>query len=80
MATRVVIPSLGIDLPIVSRDLAVPNQGPDVYPPCDVAVYHTSFQQPGQPGTAYLYAHARDGMFLPLLNASLRAKRGIADR
>ena len=72
VATRIVIPSEGIDLPIVSRDLRVPNQGPDRYPPCDVAVYHTAFQQPGQDGSAYIYAHARDGMFLPLLDAAER--------
>ena len=66
------IPSLEIDLPIVSRDLPVPNQGPSQYPPCDVAIYHPAFVQPGEPGTTYLYAHARDGMFLPLLTASER--------
>lgn len=70
VATRIVMPAEGIDLPIVSRDLRVPNQGPDRYPPCDVAVYHTAFQQPGQDGTTYIYAHARDGMFLRLLDAS----------
>lgn len=70
VATRVVIPSLEIDLPIVSGDIAVPNQGPNHYPPCDVALYHTAFAQPGEDGTTYLYAHARDGMFLPLLTGS----------
>jgi hypothetical protein len=35
-----------------------------------VALYHTAFGQPGQPTTTYLYAHAREGMFLPLLDAS----------
>ena len=64
---RVIIPSLRIDLPVISRDLRVPGQGPDGYPPCDVALYQTAFGQPGQPGTTYLYAHAREGMFLPLL-------------
>ncbi len=72
VATRIVIASEGIDLPIVSRDLHVPNQGPNDYPPCDVAVYHTAFQQPGEDGSTYIYAHARDGMFLPLLTASER--------
>ena len=72
MATRIVIPSEDIDLAIVSRDLRVPGQGPDKYPPCDVALYHTAFDQPGQLGTTYIYAHARAGMFLPLLDASLR--------
>ena len=66
------IESEGIDLPIVSRELRVPDQGPDRYPPCDVAVYHTAFQQPGEDGSTYIYAHARDGMFLPLLTAAER--------
>ena len=70
VATRIVIPSLEIDLPIVSRDLSVPNQGPGQYPPCDVAVYHTAFVQPGEPGTTYIYGHAREGMFLPLLTGA----------
>ena len=70
MATRIVIASRDIDLPIISRDKRIKGQGPDKYPPCDVALYHTAFQQPGTPGTTYIYAHARDGMFLPLLLAS----------
>jgi hypothetical protein len=67
-----VVPSLDIDLPVVSRERRVPRQGPDLYPPCDVAVYHTAFDQPGEPGTTYLYGHARQGMFLALLEASER--------
>ena len=70
MATRIVIASRDIDLPVISRDRRISGQGPDRYPPCDVAVYHTAFGQPGEPGTTYIYAHARDGMFLPLLEAS----------
>jgi len=70
VATRIVIASQDIDLPIISRDKRIKGQGPDKYPPCDVALYHTAFQQPGDPGTTYIYAHARDGMFLPLLLAS----------
>jgi hypothetical protein len=69
-ASRVVVPALGIDLPVVSSDLQPP---PDNYPLCDVAQYLTTFGQPGQDGTTYLYAHARPGMFGPLLQASLRA-------
>ena len=34
-----------------------------------------SSSQPGEPGATYLYAHARTGMFLPLLEASKRARR-----
>lgn len=56
----------------MSRDERVPGQGPDLYPPCDVALYHTAFGHPGQGTTTYLYAHAREGMFLPLLTASER--------
>jgi len=55
---------------VVSRELRVRGQGPDLYPPCDVALYHTAFGQPGQGTTTYLYGHAREGMFLPLLEAS----------
>ena len=65
VATRVVIPALGIDLPIVK-----PPGGPDAYPLCDVSMYIQELSQPGLPGATYLYAHARKGMFLPLLEAS----------
>jgi hypothetical protein len=76
------VPSLGIDLPVVSRARRVPGQGPDLYPPCDVAIYHTAFGQPGEPGTTYLYAHARDGMMLSLLEASERrnGRQMLGDR
>lgn len=63
LATRVVVPALSIDLPIV--------KGNDGYPWCNVAMYlHTAnsaardaFGQPGEDRATYLYAHARDGMF-----------------
>ena len=70
LASRIVIPDLGIDLPIVSSDLEPP---PDNYGLCDVAQYLTTFSQPGDPGTTYLYAHSQPGMFLPLFEASTRA-------
>jgi hypothetical protein len=70
-ASRIVIPSLRIDLPIVPGDLEVRGNR-DFYPLCDVAQYMMEFVQPGQPGTAYLYAHAQRGMFLPMLRASWR--------
>ena len=69
-ATRVVIPGLGIDLPVVPGGLAVEGNEPG-YPLCDVAQYLEEFEDPGQPGTTYIYAHARTGMFAPLLSASL---------
>ena len=65
VATRVVIPALGIDLPVVK-----PPGGPDTYPLCNVAMYIQELSQPGLPGATYLYAHARTGMFLPLLEQS----------
>lgn len=65
VATRIVIRRLGIDLPIM---LQTDNYG--LYPLCDVALYAPTFGQPGQGRATYIYAHARDGMFLPLLTAS----------
>lgn len=68
-ATRVVIPSLNIDLAVVPGDLVVKGNK-DFYPLCDVAMYMPSFVQPGQPGSTYIYAHAQRGMFAPLLKNS----------
>jgi hypothetical protein len=58
-ATRIVISSLGINLPIV--------RGPSGYPYCRVAMYLSANAQPREPGITYIFAHARTGMFLPLL-------------
>ena len=58
-ATRITVPGLGIDLPIV--------RGPSGYPLCRVAMYLASVAQPREPGISFIYAHARRGMFLPLL-------------
>jgi sortase (surface protein transpeptidase) len=69
-ASRVIVPAMGIDLPVVSGDSAPP---PGNFPLCNVAQYLTTYRQPGEEGTTYLYAHARTGMFLPLLEASMRA-------
>jgi hypothetical protein len=62
VATRIVIGRLDIDLPIVLQT----DYNPD-YPLCDVAMYIPSLYQPGQGRATYIYAHARTGMFLPLL-------------
>lgn len=67
VATRIVIPALRIDLPVVT-----PPGGPDTYPLCNVAMYIQELSQPGEPGATYIYAHARVGMFLPLLEESKR--------
>jgi sortase (surface protein transpeptidase) len=64
VATRITIPALDIDLPIVK-----PPAG-DTIPYCNVAMYLSFFSQPGLPGATYLFAHARTGMFLPLLEHS----------
>lgn len=61
-ATRVYIPSYKINLPVVP--------GPSGYPYCNVAMYQKILWQPTEPGVTFIYAHARTGMFLPLLNAS----------
>jgi hypothetical protein len=63
VATRIVIPALGIDLPIV-------EPAPNAYPLCNVAMYLPALGQPGQGRATYIYAHARTGMFLPLLTQS----------
>jgi hypothetical protein len=74
VATRVVVPALDIDLPIV--------KGNDGYPLCNVAMYlHTAnteardaFGQPGEGRATYLYAHARDGMFGPIYELAMVRK------
>ena len=40
------------------------------FPLCDVALYLPELGQPGQGRATYIYAHARVGMFLPLLTTS----------
>ncbi|HEY6058197.1 MAG TPA: sortase [Candidatus Limnocylindrales bacterium] len=64
-ATRVIIPALDIDLPVVGQ-----AGGADAYPWCNVAMYIQELHQPGEDGATYIYAHARTGMFLPILEAS----------
>lgn len=67
VATRVRVTALKIDLPVVP-----PPPPPNDYPLCDVAMYlGEPLDQPGEGGATYLFAHAREGMFLPILTASL---------
>lgn len=73
VVTRIVIRRLGIDLPIM---LQTDNYG--LYPLCDVALYQPLLGQPGQGRATYIYAHARDGMFLPLLRRSERGDDGAS--
>jgi hypothetical protein len=70
-ATRVVVPALDIDLPVVA--------GPNGYPYCNVAMYIDGLGKPlqdlGQPGrgiATYLFAHARDGMFGPIYEYAIQ--------
>ncbi len=66
---RVQIPRLAIDLPILEGDVrrdTVQQQTPEGY-----AFHLPGTAIPGAHGNAYLYAHARRGMFLSLWNASL---------
>lgn len=66
VATRVVVDALRIDLPVIAQ--------PKAYPSCNVAMWleHPEILQPGNGRSVYLYAHARTGMFLPLLTQSKR--------
>lgn len=68
VATRVRIASLDIDMPVM--------KGPAGYPPCDVAMYIKELFQPGQGRATYLFAHARPGMFEPLLKTKAPKQRG----
>jgi hypothetical protein len=58
-ATRVAVSGIGIDIPVI--------RGSSAYPLCRVAMYMPSVAQPREPGVTFIYAHARTGMFLPLL-------------
>lgn len=65
VATRIVIPDLGIDLAVVKSPAA------GVYPYCNVAMYMASLGQPGESRATYIFAHARDGMFGPIYNLTM---------
>jgi hypothetical protein len=68
-ATRVAVSGLSINLPVV--------RGPSGYPLCRVAMYSASLAQPREPGVTFIFAHARTGMFLPLLTR-WRINRGAS--
>jgi LPXTG-site transpeptidase (sortase) family protein len=61
---RVSLPRLGIDLPIAEGD--VKRDIDDQRTPESFAFHLPGTALPGQNGNVYLYAHARDGMFLAL--------------
>jgi hypothetical protein len=60
--TRVLVPALNIDLPVITSSAV----------PCDVALEYIDphLGAPGEGRATYLYAHAQEGMFLPLLTQS----------
>ena len=76
LASRIRIAALEIDLPIISGDTERAGN-PDGYPFCDVAHYLTTYGQPDDVGTTYIYAHAQEGMFGPLLAASLEGDAAL---
>jgi hypothetical protein len=70
-ATRVVIPALKIDLPVIAG-----NSG---YPLCNVAMYIDDLGKPlkdlgrpGRDGATYIFSHARDGMFGPIYRLAIQ--------
>ena len=63
--TRVRVPELGIDLAVIA-----PSPDANHFPACDVAEFIPTMSRPGRSGTTFIYAHARAGMFLPILDAS----------
>jgi hypothetical protein len=70
IATRIAIAKYGIDLPVI-------HEAPNTFPYCNVAMYIDGLSQPGEAGPTMIYAHARTGMFLPLLTAS-KVRNGAA--
>jgi hypothetical protein len=67
-ATRVVVPDLGVDLPIVSQSAG--------YPYCNVAMYFGSLGKPGLGKATYVYDHARAGMFGPIYDLATTGHEG----
>jgi LPXTG-site transpeptidase (sortase) family protein len=65
---RIVIPRLGIDLPLREGDAErdVPRTGFPGATPEGAAFHFPGTAIPGETGNAYIYSHARVGMFLSL--------------
>lgn len=60
LTTRLIIPTVGIDLPVV--------QGDGVSVPVNLALHYPGTDQPGGGSNALYYAHARPGMFQGIYN------------
>jgi hypothetical protein len=67
-ASRFLMPFLDVDLPVLPGTMDA--EGNPEFPLCDVAQYLPYYSQPGAAGTTYLYAHARRGMLLSVLEQS----------
>ena len=61
IATRIQLPRLGIDLPIV--------EGDGIDAPLDKAAHYPGTAWPGAGSNIYIYGHAQEGMFLALWDA-----------
>ena len=70
---RIVVPRLGIDLPLAPGvlDRDVPDGRSPGNTPEHVALLLPGTSVPGTPGNAYIYSHARRGMFLALWSIKL---------
>ncbi len=61
VANRIRIPRLGIDLPVI--------EGDGIEAPLDSAAHFPGTAWPGAGSNVYIYAHARDGLFIKLWDA-----------
>lgn len=70
---RIRVPRLGIDLPLREGDAGrdIPSESSPGATPEGAAFHFPGTAVPGSRGNAYLYAHARVGMFLALWQAQV---------
>ena len=68
---RIVIPRLGIDLPLHEGDIDrdVPSENFPGLTPEGAAFHLPRTEIPGEQGNSFIYAHARPGMFIALWQA-----------
>lgn len=64
---RIIIPALGIDLPV--KEAKVVNGFWEVFP--DSAAFGIGSAYPDEAGNEVIFAHAREGLFLPLRKAKI---------
>lgn len=75
VATRVRMPTQGVLNAAINLAIV---RSPSGYPYCNVAMYMGALNQPAEPapGATFIFAHARTGMFLPLLK-QWQKNRGV---